>query len=198
MIATLVKLKVFQGSTTCQKHMLNTKKNSKPPTHIPLTPGQSVTIHGWLRPKDTLCWTDVLANGSLTMDFLNNKTKITKELLHHMQPDIKAWVQSGRVRIEDAPQFMHVWPAHPFNDLKADLDDVINFKWDAKTMRATGVAYSDLCDAGMTHETMAFFGYTLYEWSTLGFGRAEAELLSVPDTWRLFHMNKADVLRCLA
>ena len=58
--------------------------------HIPLTPGQSVTIHGWMRPKDTLCWTDVLANGRLSMDFLHTKTKITKELLHRMQPDIKA------------------------------------------------------------------------------------------------------------
>ena len=164
---------------------------------IPLTPGQSVTIHGWLRPKDTLTWTDVLGNEKLSMDFLHSTTKIPKELLHRLQPDIKAWVQAGRVRVEDAPSFIHIWAAHPIKDLKADLADVIGFHWDAKTMRKVGLTYADLCEAGMTHETMALFGYTLYDWSTLGFGKAEAEPVSVADTWRLFHMHKTDVLKCL-
>jgi hypothetical protein len=168
------------------------------PCHIPLTPGQSVTIHGWLRPKDTLCWTDVLADGRLSMDFLHGKTKITKELLHRMQPDIKAWVQAGRVRLEDAPSFLHVWPAHPVRDLKAGLEDMLLYQWDAKTMRAAGMTYEDLREAGMTYETMAVFNYTLYEWRTLGFGRAEAEAIPLPDIWRLFKMQKQDVLQCLS
>ena len=174
----------------------NAPKKAVKPCHIPLTPGQSVTIHGWLRPKDTLCWTDVLANGGLSMEFLHTKTNITKELLHRMQPDIKAWLQAGRVSVEDAPSFLHIWAAHPMKDLNAGLDDLMHFKWDARTMRLAGVTYADLCEAGMTHETMAVFGYTLYEWSTLGFGRTDAESISLPDAWRLFKMRKQDVLKC--
>ena len=185
----------YFNPTPTARNMINPKKTK--PTHIPLTPGQSVTIHGWLRPRDTLTWTDVLANGSLSMEFLHTKTKITKELLHRMQPDIKAWLNAGRVSVEETPSFMHLWTAHPIKDLNAGLDDMIRFQWDAKTMRAAGVTYADLCEAGMTCETMAVFGYTLYDWSTLGFGRPQAEAIGLADTWRLFKMQKQDVLRCL-
>ena len=167
------------------------------PCNIPLTPGQSVTIHGWMRPKDTLAWTDVLANGRLSMEFLHAKTNIPRELLHRMQPDIKAWLQAGRVNVEESPSFMHVWAAHPTKDLGVQLEDLINFKWNAKTMRGAGVTYADLCETGMTHETMAIFEYTLYEWSTLGFCKADAEAINAANTWRLFKMQKHDVLKCL-
>jgi hypothetical protein len=164
---------------------------------IPLTPGQAVTIHGWLRPKEWLSWTDVLASPGLTMQYLNETANIPKELLHRMQPDITAWLRAGRVHMDDAPTFMHLWAAHPIRDLKADLGDVIAFQWNARTMRGSGVTYSDLRDAGMTHDTMALFGYTLYEWSTLGFSRADAESMPAASLARLFQLTKADVLRCL-
>jgi len=169
----------------------------KSPMKIPLTPGQAVTIHGWLRPKETLSWTDVLANSSLTMDYLHRSANIPKELLHRMQPDITAWLKAGRVAVEEAPSFISVWAAHPIRDLKADLADVAAFKWNAKTMRTSGVTYGDLKEAGMTHETMGLFGYTLYEWSTLGFSRSDAEGVPAHVLGRLFGMAKVDVLRCL-
>ena len=164
---------------------------------IPLTPGQSVTIHGWMRPKTTLSWTDVLANERLTMQYLHSSTKIPKELLHRMQPDIQSWVQANRANLSDAASFIHVWDAHPIKDLKADLGDIIDFQWDAKTMRQAGMGYSDLKEVGMTHEMMAVFKYTLYEWSTLGFSRTDAEAVDSPTLARLFCLTKADVLRCL-
>ena len=164
---------------------------------IPLTPGQAVTIHGWMRPRLHLTWTDVLANGELTMEYLHTHTKIPKELLHRMQPDIKAWLQASRVHPADAPSFAHVWAAHPVKDLRSDLGDIIGFGWDAKTMRQTGMTYSDLREAGMTHEMMGVFKYTLYEWSTLGFSRADAEEVEAATLARLFCLTKHDVLRCL-
>ena len=170
---------------------------SKAAMRIPLTPGQAVTVHGWLRPKDTLSWTDVLANPQLTMSYLHSSVNIPKELLHRMQPDIMAWVRAGRVSVEDGPSFLSIWAAHPIRDLKADLADIAAFKWSAKTMRAAGVSYSDLRDAGMTHETMAVFQYTLYEWSTLGFTKADAEALPAHALCSLFCLTKPDVLRCL-
>ena len=69
--------------------------------------------------------------------------------------------------------------------------------WKAKTMRASGVTYSDLREAGMTHETMGLFPFTLYEWSTLGFSRTDAEAVPAHVLGRLFGMTKPDVLRCL-
>jgi hypothetical protein len=164
---------------------------------IPLTPGQSVTIHGWMRPKTTLCWMDVLANERLTMEFLHGYTRIPKELLHRMQPDIQAWVQASRVKLSDAASFIHVWVAHPIKDLKVDLADIMDFQWDAKTMRQAGMVYGDLKEAGMTHEMMGVFKYTLYEWSTLGFSRADAEVIDAATLARVFCLTKVDVLRCL-
>jgi hypothetical protein len=164
---------------------------------IPLTPGQSVTIYGWMRPKTSLSWMDVLCNEKLTMEYLCTKTKIPKELLHKMQPDIKVWLQTKRVKLSDAPSFIHIWSAHPIKDLNADLGDIIGFKWDAKTMRQAGVNYRDLMEEGMTHETMGLFGYTLYEWSLLGFTKEEANNVPPPTLARLFCLTKADVLRCL-
>jgi hypothetical protein len=114
-----------------------------------------------------------------------------------MQPDIKAWVQANRASLSDAPSFIQIWAAHPIKDLKADLADIIGFNWKAKTMRQAGVTYADLKDAGMTHETMGLFGYTLYEWSTLGFSRADADIVPAPILGRLFCLTKMDVLRCL-
>jgi hypothetical protein len=172
-------------------------KMKKSGIKIPLTPGQAVTIHGWMRPKDTLSWMDVLSNEQLNMNYLHIHTKIPKELLHRMQPDIKAWVQANRANLSDAPSFIHIWAAHPIKDLKADLGDIIGFHWNAKTMRQAGVTYGDLREAGMTHETMGLFGYTLYEWSTLGFSRADADTVPAPVLTRLFCLTKMDVLRCL-
>ena len=164
---------------------------------IPLTAGQAVTVHGWFRPKETLSWTDVLGNQDLTMQYLNKTIRIPLSLLHKMQPDITAWIKSGRASMEEAPVFLSVWAAHPIKDLKADLGDIVGFKWKAKTMRESGVTYSDLMEAGMTHETMALFNYTLYEWMLLGFSKTDAEAVPAHILGRLFNMTKPDVLRVL-
>ena len=169
------------------------KKSGK----IPLTPGQSVTIHGWMRPKDTLSWMDVLSNEKLTMEYLHTYTKIPNELLHRMQPDIKAWVQSNKASLSSPSFPFKVWDAHPIKDLNADLGDIIGYRWGAKTMRQAGVTYGDLREGGMTHETMGLFGYTLYEWSLLGFSKSDADGMPAPTLARLFSLTKADVLRCL-
>ena len=172
-------------------------KKANPLCNIPLTPGQSVTIHGWMRPKPSLSWMDVLANEGLTMEYLHCHTKIPKELLHRMQPDIQAWVKAKRAKLSEAPSFIHIWAAHPVKDLKADLGDIVDFQWDAKTMRQAGMGYGDLKEVGMTYEMMGVFKYTLYEWSTLGFSRADAEGVDAPTLTRLFCLTKQDVLRCL-
>ena len=164
---------------------------------IPLTPGQAVTIHGWINPKETLSWLDILANPVLTFSFLHSTTMIPKELLHRLQPDITSWVKAGRMTLAETPGLLHIWVAHPIKDLKVDFGDIVELNWDAKTMRRAGVTYSDLKEAGMTHDTMGLFGYTLYDWSLLGFTRTDADILPAHSLGRMFGMTKGDVLRCL-
>jgi len=163
---------------------------------IPLTPGQSVTIHGWSNPKETLSWTDILARPSLTFQFLVADARIPKELLHRLQPDIAAWKQAERISLSDVP-LLGPWSAHPVKDLKADLSDLINLDWPAETLRKSGVTYADLLDVGLTPETMGMFGYTLLDWSHLGFCKADAERIPANHLARLFNLTRADVLRCL-
>jgi hypothetical protein len=162
---------------------------------IPLTAGQSVTIHGWMNPKETLSWGDVLANEQLTFSFLSTSTHISPVLLHRLQPDIGAWVSAKRVDLSDI-LMLAPWGAHPLRDLKADLGDLVHMGWRAHTLRGTGVTYSDLVDAGMTPDSMILFGYTLYDWSTLGFSESDAAAFPAPTLARLFGLTRADVSRC--
>ena len=162
---------------------------------IPLTAGQIVTIHGWLAPKETLSWTDVLGDEHLTFSFLHQHACISKELLHRLQPDIGAWVSAKRVELSDMPA-LTLWGAHPTRDLKADLGDLIGMGWGAQAMRKAGVTYSDLLEAGMTPASMQLFGYTLYDWSTLGFSETDAMRLTAPELGRLFGLTRGDVSRC--
>jgi hypothetical protein len=164
---------------------------------IILTPGQAVTVHGWLHPKEWLSWGDILANEKLSVEFLMQNANVPKELLHRLQPDLLAWVQSGRIGLAETQCLHSVFAAHPIKDLKADFPDLVALKWSAQAMRRAGVTYKDLCEAGMTHDTMGLFGYTLYDWSTLGFCRQDAEAIPAACLGRLFGMMKTDVMRCL-
>lgn len=163
---------------------------------IPLTAGQAVTIHGWLNPKEILSWTDVIGDSKLSFSFLCFQIRISKELLYRLQPDITAWVKSGKITLYDTPH-LNLWGAHPIRDLKADLGDIVNLRWTAEVMSKAGVTYSDLLEAGMTSESMGLFNYTLYDWSTLEFTKAEAEKITETSLIRLFGMRKEDVKRCL-
>jgi hypothetical protein len=162
---------------------------------IPLTPGQSVTVFSWMSPKETLSWKDILADEKLTFAFLRRQACISKELLYRLQPDIQAWVASRRVTLDDILD-LSMWEAHPTKDLKADLGDLVQLKWKASTMRNAGVTYADMVDAGMTPDSMGLFGYTLYDWTTLGFTESDAAGFSAPALGRLFGLTRADVSRC--
>ena len=164
---------------------------------IILSPGQAVTIHGWMAPKETLTWNDVIGNERLTVKFLTGTAKVSKELLHKVQPDLMAWLKAGRVTLPETHELLGVWTAHPIKDLKADFADIVALKWGAQTMRMAGVTYQDLRESGMTNDTMGLFALTLYDWSTLGFSRSDAEAIPAAHLCRTFGMQKADVIRCL-
>jgi hypothetical protein len=162
---------------------------------ITITPGQAVTIHGWMRARESLTWGDILANDSLTFSKLL-ELRINEHSLHVLQPDLDAWVRASRVTLEDTPR-LTLWGIHPIRDLKADLADIVGMRWSAETLAKVGVTYHDLTDAGLTPETMVLFNLTLTGWAHIGLKRNHLENAPPHTLYRLFNMSKLDVLSCL-
>lgn len=159
---------------------------------ILISPGQAVTIHGWLRARQGLTWGDVLLVKSLTYETLLSYN-IPEQDLYILQPDLQAWIRAGRASLADCPK-MRAWDAHPIRDFKADLADLVTMRWSHDLLARMGVDYDELLGLGLTPETMNLFGYTLMMWSSLGFRRAHAEGMPANTLLRLFGMAKQDVL----
>ena len=162
---------------------------------IPLTPGQAVTIHGWIRARQSLTWADVLAQESLTFAKLIS-FNLSEQDLYILQPDLQAWVRPGKAALADCPK-MRAWDAHPIRDFKADLADLVGMHWPHEALTRMGVAFDDLLGLGLTAETMNLFGYTLMMWASLGFRRSHAETATPSTLIRLFGMTRQDVLASL-
>ena len=164
---------------------------------ITLTPGQAVYIHGWLNPRTTLAWTDVLANEFLTLRFLAG-ANVPLERLHHLQPDGGAWVQARRASLADCPAMRDHWHLHPLRDFAADLGDLITVRWPPDLMASMGLTYADFLQAGLSPATMALCTHvTLAGWVRLGLRKQDAVAMHEAALVRLFGMPKQDILRAL-
>lgn len=163
---------------------------------IALTPGQAVTIHGWLNARQALMWADVLgAKKDLTFQKLLGYN-ISEQDLYILQPDLQAWIRTERATLEDCPK-MRAWDAHPIRDFKADLADIVRMRWPHDVLIRMGVDYDELLGLGLTPETMNLFAFTLMMWASLGFRRTHADNMSGNTLFRLFGMAKQDVLASL-
>ena len=162
---------------------------------IILTPGQAVTIHGWLRARETLTWGDVLNKEGLTFSRLL-AYNLKEQDLFVLQPDLQAWIRSSKAALADCPR-MKAWDAHPIRDFKADLADIVGMHWPQEALARMGVDYEELLGLGLTPETMNLFGYTLMMWASVGLRRAHAEAIPANTLFRLFGMAKQDVLASL-
>ena len=163
-------------------------------SRIKLTPGQAVTLHGWVRPVLSLSWKETVRY-DLTFQRLL-AVRLRPRELFAMQPDLRKWIEAGRVSLEDCPQ-LKPWGAHPVRDLRADLGDLIMQRWSIDALTDMGVTYGDLKGVGMTPETMAMFGFSLVGWHKLGMSRADAEWIPGPLHLSLFQMHKPAVLAAL-
>jgi hypothetical protein len=162
---------------------------------ITLTPGQAVTIHGWVRARLSLTWGDVLANEEINLHVLLGYN-ITEASLHQLQPDLQAWIRSKKVRLEDMPR-MTLWEPHPIKDLKADLADLARMRWPMDTLAAMHVTYQDLTEIGLNPVNMHMLGITFAGWATLGFSRCHAEPIPPHILYNLFGMTKESILNSL-
>ena len=112
------------------------------PMRIPLTPGQAVSVHGWLAARQWLTWGDVLASDTLTFKSLLS-FRLSEAQLHNLQPDIHAWIRNHKVQLEDAPSLL-LWTPQPVKEMKADLADID---------RARRQKKADLADRRQTSQT---------------------------------------------
>ena len=163
-----------------------------------LSPGQGCYLHGWMTPKLTLTWGDVLLTPTMTLQKLLS-AGLTPCALHQLQPDASAWAKAGRVTLAECPSMQDPWGAHPIRDFSADLGDIIAQRWSAEVMHGMGLTFADLVDIGLTQHNMALFTHiTLRGWAVLGFSRADADRIPHAVLARLFdNMTKADIIRSL-
>ena len=161
---------------------------------IPLTPGQAVSIHGWIRARTSLTWGDVLANDRLNFGVLLG-FNLSAQTLFTMQPELSAWVKAKKCCLNDVP-LMDPWDPHPIRDLHADLADIARVRWDPHTL-AKLLTYDELVEIGLTYATMPIIGLTLAGWTMLGFARHHAEAIPPHALYVLFGMAKQDILVAL-
>lgn len=163
---------------------------------IELTPGQAVWVFGWVKARKVLTWGDVLANERLTFEYLHKECNLPAQQLYLLQPEREAWIKMDKVKLDDI-NFLLTWSTHPIRDMKADLADIAKMNWPADVLKKLGVTYEDLCEIGMTHQTMSLFKLSLHGWSSIGFRRAHASEIPTTDLYRLFRMPWQDVIASL-
>ena len=160
-----------------------------------LTPGQSVFLHGWWAPSETLSWSDVVAKDAITFDRCR-AAKLTLKQLHDLQPDGAAWIRHGGVTLAHAADMADLWHVHPIRDLRADLADIIAMRPPSATLRRMGVSYDDLVAVGMSPETMVLFGYTTLGWATVGFRQHHLANFSDAQIYHLFALTRPSAEQC--
>ena len=165
---------------------------------VTLTPGQAVTVFGWISPKLQLTWSDILNNENVTFRFLTERVNLSCAKLFQVQPDGQMWIRSKKAFLGDCPAMFDTWKLHPLRDFKCDLGDIIAAEWSAETMKRMEVDYDTLLGAGLTVDTMVLFKHiTLAGWVTLGFQKKHAVCVHAELLGRIFNMNKNDILRAL-
>lgn len=164
---------------------------------IPLTPGQGVSIHGFVRARRSLTWGDVLASERLTFQYLNASCNLSDQDLYRLQPDVGAWKKAKKITLQDCARMRACWSAHPIRDFQADLADVINMKWTAQDLKDLGVTYDDLVSVGLTVDTMPLMGLTLHGWAQIGFTKAHASAIPALLLSRVFKMHWFTVIASL-
>lgn len=137
---------------------------------IRLEPEQSIALYGWLAPKRTLMWRDVLACQSITLSACV-RAGVPVERLHRLQPDIREWIKYGKVTVEECG-LMGPWRPDPFTDLGCQsIGDLVVYR-DTITPQLlldAGLTFATLRhQRGLTPELMVMLKYSVDDWIRLG------------------------------
>lgn len=158
-----------------------------------LTPLQSVTIHGWLYPKRTLSWDDIVANDSITVKKLAVDANISQESLKLIQPDIYEWIHKKYVSYDDVP-YMTGFPLNPITHLNGDISTLVQHRYSPQVLSAVGLDYGKLQMNHLNVRWMKMLNFTLREWMTLGMTVQDVASLSNSDIAEVFGAKKEAIL----
>ena len=158
---------------------------------IRLEPEQSLHLYGFLNPKRTLTWRDVLDNHTIHLNACIS-CGLPGSKLHRMQSDIKEWIRYGKATVADC-QHMGPWKPNPFTDLGCSIGDLVLYRQmlPATLLIESGVTFASMRDLhGLTPELMGLLHYSVDEWLQLGVDEAFLHLL-MDDQWlRVFGLVK--------
>lgn len=154
-----------------------------------LTPTQSVSIHGWLHPKRTLCWDDVCNSSWIDVKLLA-KANISQADMVQMQPDILEWISKKGVSFDDVP-LMTRFPLHPIRHLGGDISSLVEHRYSSKTLSDMGFTFRSLTiELGMQPQWMKMLSFTVPEWIRMGMTRVDLDRMGPEDVRLVFGVHK--------
>lgn len=161
-----------------------------------LTDGQSVRVHGWLKPKRTLTWEDIAAVPRMTVPFLAMQGIAPKDI-RTLQPDIMRWIHERRVSFEDVP-YMTDWPLHPITHLGGDISTLVRFGYPPELLLKLGLDFRMLTSLGLNTQWMKLFDFSLKDWVGLGMTERDTDGMSDNDIRGLFGTDRQSLALCIA
>lgn len=188
------------------------------PGTIPLQPYQSITIHGWMNPKWTLTWNDVMQNDGITVRMLVTKAGITQvtccfcgflfgeptlthtytqtqtqQQLRRLQPDVTKWIKTKNLSFSDVP-YMLEFPLHPITHLGGNIATLIDYQYPPEVLQKLRITYRLLKEGlYMNTQWMMMFHFTLAEWQMLGFTRADLGAMDTHEIMAVFESDRKTV-----
>lgn len=162
---------------------------------VELSPPQGVAIFGWLSVKLYLTWNDVRSDPRLTFRFLR-ACGLPPETLHRLQPDAKAWVDSGKVDANDCLD-MTMWPLLPIFHLNMDLADIMQQRWTVDQLVTLGVTFKALEGIGLNPQIMHSTALPLKDWKRLGLRYRDIHEWSDADIHRALTATRGAVAQVL-
>lgn len=159
---------------------------------IPLTPVQSVKVHGWWNPKRTLCWEDITKSDWITVELLR-ENNISQSQLMSMQPDVYKWIQCNKASFQQVP-YMVDFPLHPIMHLHGDISTLIQYEYPPATLKKIGIDYDYLCSVlKITPQWMAMFRFTVSDWIYLGLTKENIDAMNDQEVQSAFGLCKTSL-----
>lgn len=157
-----------------------------------ITALQSVKIFGWWnQPHLTLAWEDV-KQFKLSWSILR-KMGFDPTELKSIQPDKHEWIKRGGVVVSDLKD-MTVFPVNPLTDFRVDLAELWNMKCSCDEFLAMNMTFTDLLNAGLNPQIMAYFNLRLSEWVSLGMSVEHVDHMTDEESVAIFGLDKSEVI----
>lgn len=127
---------------------------------VKITAAQSFKIFGLMSLRSVLDWASVIRM-KLSVCYLHNSIKLSREQLKLLQEDALKWVEHGLCTIDDC-EALSLLPLNPLVHLKVSIDKVLRFTSD--DLKRFGVTYQHMKNAGLHQDMLPLFHFAFNEW----------------------------------